>query len=444
MRRILITLGFIWAGALQAQTLQWGVLVNSGTSDCRMGDALHLTADGGLLLTRTGCGLVVEKYNAQGLRVLQKTLVAASGNKSAAGAYVTNTRAITDAEGNVLVVGAFKGTLDLGTYTLISTAKPSRKGFDAKRELDLFILKLDRNGVIVWARHLYHPRASEAVQDLVLDEKGVAHLYMFWAGGLEIAKTSVELKGKRDQLVAVRFNVRGEYLSYAPVEGIRRKLKGLNVRLYNAGIYCAYLVGGRAKRPVVSRHDVYGKLSWLSASAEKPKDYRRGTKGTLAVGMAVADEEVRLIGAVNKRYKRPDKTEANGPALWMERLAVADGKPFFNKFIDDMGFDRGTLTAAYCHVLADGSGYVLGQVTNAGAPPSLMLFDVRPSTNNLSDCMEMRRVSLLHGDPIVVTPAFEVCVAVQGMGGASLQRGSAAQPLNNPAEGDVLLLKFQD
>lgn len=425
-----------WLNAgLLAQTLSW--TVNLGSPQCTVGDGLQIDGKSNLVITKGGCGLVVERYNSAGLRVFQKTLVISNNGFDP---YITGTRAATDDKGNTIIAGMFRGTLQVGSYLFNSQGqhklKSDKKGIEQinKKELDIFVLKLDANGSVLWAKHIYSAKGSDVVTEVATDNEGNVLVAGFMGGPMELYKTSVDVEGRRGQFFVMRFNIRGDYLSAVQPEGIRKKLRDLHFALYNRNLYFCYRK--RNGLPVVTKHETFGRMLWKTDPLAKDQEYLRATRGTISLGMNVADEEVRLIGVANKRFRLADGTYRNVPAPWMERLGVADGEPFFKKFIRDTTFVKGPFTKCQTYVLSDGSGYLLGTTTVS----EVLLVDVRPNSNSLKDHVTLTGAAPAGQTNFAVNNNYELFLVLTGLGGATY----GGRLLNNPNPGEAILMKLQD
>jgi hypothetical protein len=67
-----------------------------------------------------------------------------------------------DAAGNVIVMGAFNGTIDLGTGPLTSRGFPR----------DVFVAKLDRRGVALWVKHVFAEEGGMSPTAIAVDRAG--------------------------------------------------------------------------------------------------------------------------------------------------------------------------------------------------------------------------------------------------------------------------------
>jgi hypothetical protein len=421
--------------AAHAQTLNW--TISLGSSQCTPGDGLQLDGSSNVVVTKGGCGLVVEKYNASGLRTFQKTLVISNNGVDP---YITGTRAAPDDKGNTIVAGMFRGTLQLGSYLFTSKGqrklRQGKKGIEEinKRELDIFVAKLDATGGIVWAKHIFSAHGSDLLSHIHTDNEGNVLVAGYMGGMLEVYKTSVELEGRRGQFFLMRFNIRSDYVSATRPEGIRKKLRDLQFGIYNRNLYFAYRKANGL--PVVSKHEPFGRLVWKTDPLAKDAEYLQATRGTISLGMNVADEEVRLLGVANKKIRLADGTYRLSPAPWMERLGVADGEPFFKKYIRDTTFAKGPFVRCQTHVLSDGSGYFLG-TTPTG---DVLLVDVRPNSNSLKDHVVLSGTAPVGLNNFAVNNNYELFLLVTGLGGATYN----GRLLTNPNPGEAILLKLQD
>lgn len=86
----------------------------------------------------------ISKYSPSGSLIWVKTIAAnANSNESP---YINST--VTDSSGNIYITGSFKGSIDFD---------PSPTGsriLTSNGESDIFVLKLDRNGTLVWAGNM--------------------------------------------------------------------------------------------------------------------------------------------------------------------------------------------------------------------------------------------------------------------------------------------------
>jgi hypothetical protein len=105
----------------------------------------------------------------------------------------------TDAQGDVVVVGRFQGTIDLGGGPLASA------GSD-----DLFVAKYLANGVFLWAKR-FGDAASQRANGVAIDFAGNVFVGGGFDGVLDFGKTSLTSAGGGDGFVAC-FDSSGNFL----------------------------------------------------------------------------------------------------------------------------------------------------------------------------------------------------------------------------------------
>ncbi|WP_437516316.1 hypothetical protein [Sorangium sp. So ce1099] len=84
----------------------------------------------------------------------------------------------SDASGNFYVTGEFHGTVDFGAGPLISAG-----------EADIFLLKLDPSGTVLWSKRFGSPH-SESALDVIIDGNGDILLAGDYGGGLTSPSTA--------------------------------------------------------------------------------------------------------------------------------------------------------------------------------------------------------------------------------------------------------------
>lgn len=426
---LLLCINILFTNAF-AQKLEW--VVSMGSTKCTLGDGLQIDSKNNVIVSKFGCGLIIEKYNIGGLKSFQKILVE---NKAGNDPIIINTRSAIDEYGNITVAGMFRGTLQLGSYTFTSKGKIRKPGVvNTEKEFDIFVTRLDPTGTVLWAKHVFSEKGTDKLLDLGVDNSGQTIITGYMGGPIELYKTSVEIPGKAGQFFIMRFNIRGEYLSLARPEGITAKLRNLQMRVYNHFLYFSYLT--RSGLPIVTKHELHGRLTWKVDPLAKDLAYLRAVRKSISLGIAVADEEVRLIGVSNKKIKLADKSYRIIPTPWLERLSINDGVTFFKKYIRDSTFSKGPFLTCQTHVLTDGSGYIMGK-TNSG---ELLLLDIRPSSNDLKDHKTLTNANFLGTTNFAVSSNYELFWLIVGEGGAALD----GRLIGNNTPGEAMLLKFQD
>ncbi len=96
----------------------------------------------------------------------------------------------TDKEGNNYVVGSFSDTLKVGTITLIS-----------KGSFDIYLLKYDAKGVLLWAKQAGGSDLDEAY-GVALDETGNIYMTGYFSGYANFSGMHVKSNGDRDFFLA--------------------------------------------------------------------------------------------------------------------------------------------------------------------------------------------------------------------------------------------------
>ncbi len=103
-----------------------------------------------------------------------------------------------DAEGNLLVVGNFSGTLDFGNEPLIGNGN------------DAFVAKLDPEGNPLWS-HRYGDGAQQSAEGVAVDSEGNIVVVGWFAGSMSVEQTMLTAVQGNDVFV-LKFNAGGQKL----------------------------------------------------------------------------------------------------------------------------------------------------------------------------------------------------------------------------------------
>src|SRR5262245_28164451 len=148
---------------------------------------------GGILTSGEHEDILVAKYDAAGAHVWSRTLHKGNTLPSAAIAM--------DADGNVIVVGAFIGSMDLGGVTLASSF------------IDAFAAKYDPNGNLLWGKRfgITGPLWNHA-EDVALDSAGNILFTGFITGQMDFGGGVIQSFGGRD-IFLVKLDPTGGHIS---------------------------------------------------------------------------------------------------------------------------------------------------------------------------------------------------------------------------------------
>lgn len=139
---------------------------------------------GGKLTSAGSTDVFVAKLDAAGSGVWSKSYGDAGGMQN-------GERIAADSSGNVIVAGAFKGTLDFG----LGGKRTSNGGFD------IFVAKLDSNGNPLWSIS-YGGSGDETSPDVAVDSSGDVFIASAFGGTVSLGGGPLKSAGASDFLLA--------------------------------------------------------------------------------------------------------------------------------------------------------------------------------------------------------------------------------------------------
>jgi hypothetical protein len=148
-----------------------------------------ITFDNTTFSNATNYGMFVSKHNSNGVLEWVK-LFSATGEVSGRGIS-------SDANGNALITGTFKGTLTLGTTSLTAT---SANG-------DVFVAKLDANGNTIWAK-TFGQTGENYARGIDSDSEGNIYVSGVYATQITLGSISLASNGQKDIFLA-KFDTSG-------------------------------------------------------------------------------------------------------------------------------------------------------------------------------------------------------------------------------------------
>lgn len=137
----------------------------------------------------TNYGMFVSKHNSNGVLEWVK-LFSATGEVSGRGIS-------SDANGNALITGIFKGTLALGTTSLTATSASG----------DVFVAKLDANGNTIWAK-TFGQTGENYARGIDSDSEGNIYISGVYDTQITLGSISLASNGQKDIFLA-KFDTSG-------------------------------------------------------------------------------------------------------------------------------------------------------------------------------------------------------------------------------------------
>ena len=131
----------------------------------------------------TNYGMFVSKHNSNGVLEWFK-LFSATGELSGRGIS-------SDANGNALITGTFKGTLTLGTTSLTATSADG----------DVFVAKLDANGNTIWAK-TFGQTGENYARGIDSDSEGNIYISGVYDTQITLGSISLVSNGQKDIFLA--------------------------------------------------------------------------------------------------------------------------------------------------------------------------------------------------------------------------------------------------
>jgi hypothetical protein len=132
-----------------------------------VGGVSNGTASGSIV---SGGALFLNKYDANGNALW-------TGNTSS-GAFAVVRNLAVDASDNVLAVGEFRGTINIGGKSMTSNG--------GGNDVDLFAAKLDTNGSAAWLKRGGNNSAAQYAQAVAVDQSGNAVIAGRYSGSLDL------------------------------------------------------------------------------------------------------------------------------------------------------------------------------------------------------------------------------------------------------------------
>jgi len=180
-----------------------------------------------------------------------------------------------DHDGNAIVAGAFSGTVACGETSLTS-----------KGDRDIFFLKLDPAGKVIWARQAGGPGFDEALS-VAVDVRGNVYMTGSFSGVAKFGDTELTSRGGQDVFLA-KYDRDGK-LVWAQRAGGTTDDRGTGVaadtsgNVYLTGVFtgAADLGGANAisrggKDVFTIKFDPQGNLVWLRTDGGAADDFSKG------------------------------------------------------------------------------------------------------------------------------------------------------------------------
>lgn len=137
---------------------------------------------GGGVLTSPGAGgMFLAKLDPQGEHLFSKAFGQSASCESQDLA--------TDAGGNIVMVGMFTDSIDFGGGPI-----------DSNGERDAFVVKLDPDGELLWARS-FGDAAEQTAHGVALDAQGNVYVTGAYAGAIDLGRGGVSASGDSDMFV---------------------------------------------------------------------------------------------------------------------------------------------------------------------------------------------------------------------------------------------------
>jgi len=223
----------------------------------------------------------------------------------------------TDKEGNNYVVGSFSDTLKVGTITLIS-----------KGSFDIYLLKYDAKGVLLWAKQAGGSDLDEAY-GVALDEEGNIYMTGYFSGYANFSGMHVKSNGDRDFFVA-KYGHDGELIWIKQGGGVIDDYGTAVVADKSGNIFVTGVFKGALN---------IGNTSYVSKGNKNIFIIKYNNKGDIiwstTGGGSMADESTSMVTDVNGNIYVTGDFE--GTAEFNKKVIVSEGKKdvFLAKYNND-------------------------------------------------------------------------------------------------------------
>lgn len=242
----------------------------------------------------TNYGMFVSKHNSNGVLEWLK-LFSSTGEVSGRGIS-------SDANGNALITGTFKGTLTLGTTSLTAT---STNG-------DVFIAKLDVNGNTLWAKK-FGQIGENYARGIDSDSEGNIYVSGVYDTQIALGAVTLNSNGQRDIFIA-KFDSNGDVI-WAKTIGSTGNDEGCEIEVntngntFLTGSYTGTLAlngesfTAKGLRDVfVAKIDKNGTYIWQKTMGSPQDDVN------YAIGLNRANENVVTVGTFASTFSQASQS----------------------------------------------------------------------------------------------------------------------------------------
>ncbi len=169
----------------------------------------------------------------------------------------------TDGFDNIIVVGDFRETIDLGDTTLTSAG-----------DFDVFLAKYDKEGTLLWARRMGGTAGGDNGLEVAADDAGnVAVTGLYWISAA-FGDTTLTSVGLSEDIFVAKYTASGQFLWAASAGGPGFVDEGHSVAIHTDG---SVIISGRFNQPeatfgdttvtgrggFIAKYDSDGRFVWV-------------------------------------------------------------------------------------------------------------------------------------------------------------------------------------